>query len=129
MFSLFRKSQPRRPTAGIAHALVSEGLPPGMEPSTLAVVLQFGSYSGRRVNYFRVFDPIRVEERKLQVRTFSDLDASPELVIGSGHVEVDGVVVLTRRDRSQATSALVRDEADRSVHHDDEQFVFPDRPA
>jgi hypothetical protein len=44
-------------------ALASDGLPPGMQPSTLSVVQQHGSYSGRRVRYFREFDPIRVADR------------------------------------------------------------------
>src|ERR687886_1549351 len=99
MFSLFRKSQPRQLTAAMTQALVSDGLPPGMQPSTLSVVLQHGSYSGRRVSYFRVFDPIRVAERGLQVRQFTDLDAHPHLVLGSGHIEADGGVVLSKRQK------------------------------
>ena len=127
MFDWFRKSQPQRPTVGIAKALVSNGLPPGMDPSSLGLLLRHGSYAGRRVNYFRVFDPTRVAERNLQIRKFADLDASPELVIGSGHVEVDGMVVLSRRDGIYVTSTLIRDQADRAAHHDDEEFVFPDQ--
>ena len=129
MFSLFRKSQPRHLTAAMARALVSDGLPPGTEPSTLSVVLQHGSYSGRRVSYFRVFDPIRVAERGLQMQSFSNLDAYPDLVLGSGHVESDGAVVLSKRDRSRTTSTVVRSEADRSAHSDDERVVFPNRTA
>jgi hypothetical protein len=125
MFHLFQRSQPRHPTTGIAQALVRDGLPPGMDPLTLGLLLQRGSYSGRRVNYFRVFDPIRVAELNLKIRNFADLDASPDLVIGSGHVEVDGAVVLSRRERPVVSRTLIRDDADRSVHSDDEQFVFP----
>ena len=125
MFSLFRKSQPRQLTAAMTRALVSDGLPPGMQPSTLSVVLQHGSYSGRRVSYFRIFDPIRLAERGLQVQAFSDLDAHPDLVLGSGHVESDGAVVLSTRRDSQVTSTPVRSEADRSAHIDDERIVFP----
>src|ERR1051325_11400590 len=99
MFSIFRKSQPRRPTAALCRALVSDGLPPGMEASSLSVVERHGSYSGRRVTYFRVFDPIRVAERPVRVRGYADLDVHPDLVIGSGHVESDRAVVLTKRDR------------------------------
>src|SRR5919198_4092588 len=123
MFSLFRKSQPRQLTAAMTQALVSDGLPPGMQPSTLSVVQQHGSYSGRRVRYFRAFDPIRVAERGLQIRAFTDLDAHPDLVLGSGHVEADGAVVLSRRRESQVTSTPVRSEADRAAHTDDEQVV------
>src|SRR5689334_16486381 len=93
MFSLFRKSQPRPLTPALSQALVSDGLPPGMDPSSLSVVLEHGSYSGREVNYFRVFDPVRVAERHREVRRFTDLDTSPDLVIGSGHVEAGGAVV------------------------------------
>jgi hypothetical protein len=127
MFSLFRKSEPRRPTTALCKALVSDGLPPGMDPSTLGVMLQHGSYSGRRVTYFRVFDPIRISERAVHVQGFGDLDSYPDLVLGSGHIESDGAVVLSKRDRSQVTSSLVRNAADRSAHGDDEQFVFPNR--
>jgi hypothetical protein len=128
MFSLFRKSQPRHLTPALSHALVSDGLPPGMDPSSLSVVLDHGSYSGRNVDYFRVFDPVRVAERHLQVRRFTDLDTAPDLVIGSGHVEGGGEVVLSRRgDSTFARSTPVRAEVDRSDHPDDERVVFPDR--
>lgn len=127
MFNFFRRAQPRRPTTRIAQALVSNGLTPGVDPSRLGLVLRHGSYAGRGVNYFRVFDPTQVSERNLQIRRFADLDASPELVIGSGHVEDDGTVVLSRRDQTRAANTLVRDEADRSAHRDDDEFVFPDQ--
>ena len=128
MFSLFRKSQPRHLTPALSQALVGDGLPPGMDPSSLSVVLEHGSYSGRSVSYFRVFDPVRVAERHLQVRRFADLDTSPDLVIGSGHVEAGGAVVLSKRgDSKVARSTPVRSEADRSDHPDDERVLFPDR--
>ena len=127
MFSLFRKSQPQHPTAAMSRALVGDGLPPGIEPSTLLVTLQHGLYSGRRVSYFRVFDPIHAGDRFLQVRAFGDLDAHPDLVLGTGHVEADGAVVLTKRNRGQVMGTFVRNEADRSAHGDDEQFVFSKR--
>ena len=125
MFSLFRKSQPRQLTAAMTQALVSDGLPPGMQLSTLSVVLQHGSYSGRRVSYFRIFDPIRVAERGLQVQAFTDLDAHPDLVLGSGHIEADGSIVLSKRQKRQVTDTPIRSEANRAAHTDDEQIVFP----
>jgi hypothetical protein len=79
------------------------------------------------VSYFRAFDPIRVAERGLQVQAFTDLDAHPDLVLGSGHVESDGAVVLSKRHDSRVTGTPVRSEADRSAHTDDEQVVFPTR--
>lgn len=131
MFSMFRKSQSHQPTAAIARALTGDGLPPGMDPATLSVLQQSGSYSGRKVSYFRVFDPVRIAERSVKVNDFADLDGHPELVLGSGHVEKDGVVVLTRTDRPHpaTATAFARSEAIRADHNDDERFVFPDDKA
>ena len=129
MFNFFRKSQPRHPSAAIAQALVSDGLPPGMDSASLVVVEKRGSYSGRGVRYFRVFDPVRAAERAIEVRLFADLESHLELVLGSGHVEQNGAVVLSKRNPTQATHTFVRREADRSVHTDDEHFVFPDKTA
>jgi hypothetical protein len=117
--------QPRHPTAALAQALARDGLPPGIDPATLIVLEQRGAYSGRRVSYFRVINPDRTAERVIQVRVFGDLDDHPELIVGSGHVEQDGAVVLTRRDRGHSPAAPDRSEADRADHGDDEQFVFP----
>jgi hypothetical protein len=127
MFNMFRKSQSHQPTAAMAQALTTDGLPPGMDPSTLVVLHHNGSYSGRRVNYFRVFDPVRTAERSVKVKEFADLDSHPELVLGSGHVEQNGAVVLTRQDRAHSSVAFARSEADRADHGDDERFVFPDK--
>ena|SRR5579872_4942726 len=126
MFSVFRSSHPRNPTAQIARALAGCGLPPGMEPSTLSIVQQRGSYSGRKVDYFRAFDPIRVRERGLQIRNYTDLDAHPDLVLGSGHVEPDGLVVASVNRATGITEEVPdRSQADRSAHADDEEVVFP----
>ena len=126
MFSVFKRSHPQQPTTGMARALVDQGLPPGMDPATLSVVEQQGSYAGRRVKYFRVFDPVRANECAVQVRVFADLDAHSELVLGSGHVERDGAVVLSRREHAPASMASARYQADRAAHGDDARFVFPD---
>jgi hypothetical protein len=125
MFRLILNSRPRRPTPAMAAALMSDGLPPGMQPSTLAVVEEHGTYSGRRVNYFRVFDPIRVAERGLQIHRFTDLDRHPNLILGSGHLEHDGSVVLSKRGKPHPAETPTRSEANRSAHPDDEQIVFP----
>jgi len=109
----------------MAAALINEGLPPGMQPSTLSLVEEHGTYSGRRVNYFRVFDPIRVAERGLQIRRFTDLDRHPNLIIGPGHVEGDGSVVLSKQGKPHPAETPIRSEANRSAHPDDEQIVFP----
>ena len=125
MFRLISSSGPRPPTPAMAAALIGDGLPPGMQPGTLSVVEQHGTYSGRRVSYFRVFDPIRVSERGLQIRRFTDLDAHPSLVIGSGHLESDGGIVLSKREKLEAIATPMRSEASRAAHPDDEQIVFP----
>jgi hypothetical protein len=44
-----------------------------------------------------MFDPLRAAERHLDVRNFSDLDAYPALILKAGHIEPDGIVVITRR--------------------------------
>jgi hypothetical protein len=129
MLNVFKRSHREQPTAEMARALADEGLPPGMDPTTLRVLEQQGSYAGRRVKYFRVFDPVRAAERAVQVRVFADLDAHAELVLGSGHVEQDGAVVLSRRERTPLSTTHLRREADRAAHGDDERFVFPDRGA
>ena len=126
MFSLFRKSQPQHPVAAIVQAMTSDGVPSGTDPAKLSVLQQRGSYSGRKVSYFRVFDPVRVSERSIKVNEFGDLDTHPELVLGSGHVEQNGAVVLTRMGQTHSAGAFARSEAVRADHGDDERFVFPD---
>jgi hypothetical protein len=126
MFDFLRRSQHNQPMTAITAALGSNGLPPGMDPSTLVIMQQRGSYSGRQVSYFRVFDPVRAQERRVQVKTFGDLDSHPELVLISGHREQDGAVALTRRGPVvQAAATPARSQATRSEHADDEQIVFP----
>jgi len=111
--------------AAPAQALAQDGLPPGSDPATLIVLEQRGSYSGRRVSYFRVINPVRTGEGAIQGGVLSDLDNHPELIVGSGHVEQDGAVVLTWRDGGHSTAAPNRNAVDRADHGDDEQFVVP----
>jgi len=126
MFEFLRKSQPKPPIAAISAAFGSNGLPPGMDPATLVVMQQRGSYSSRKVNYFRVYDPVRATEQRVQVHGFSDLDSHPELVLISGHMEQDGTVALTRREPTlHAAATPARSQASRDSHTDDEQIVFP----
>jgi hypothetical protein len=125
MFDFFRKSQHNQPIAAISAAFGSNGLPPGMDPATLVVLQQRGSYSSRKVNYFRVYDPVRAGERRVTVHAFSDLDGHPELVLISGHLEQDGSVALTRREPNlEAAATPTRSQATRANHADDEQIVF-----
>ncbi len=125
MFRLIFNSRPRHPTPTMAAALISDGLPPGMQPATLSVVEQRGTYSGRRVSYFRVFDPIRVTERGLQIHRFTDLDRHPNLVLGSGHLESDGSVVLSKRGKPHPAESQISREVNHPTHSGDEQVVLP----
>ena len=129
MLRFFRRSHPNPPGRLVTQALAGGGLPAELDPATLSVVQQRGSYSGRRVTYFRVFDPTRNAERHVVIRRYTDLDACPELVVASGHIEQDGAVVLAKRERTDAPLAAERTGADRSGHADDEAIVFPKRTA
>jgi hypothetical protein len=128
MFNFFRKSHSHAPTKLIAQAMVKSGLAPGLDPATLGVVEQRGSYSGRQVTYFRVYDPAGVGEQSIEIRAYTDLDGHPDLIVGSGHIEKNGALVLSRReDDSTTTAAFSRSEAVQADHTDDEHVMFPDR--
>jgi hypothetical protein len=127
MLQFFRRSQSSKPTSAIQQALVQSGLPADIDPATLSVLQQQGSYSGRRVRYFRVFNPARSAERGITVQQFSDLDRHPELIVGSGHTEHDGAVVLSMRADAATHAGVSRTGADRALHADDDAVVFPVR--
>jgi len=123
MFSFWRRSQTTRPSPAIAKALAGAGLPPGLDPTTLEMVRQRGTYAGRKVDRFRVFDQAAAAVRATPVHTYVDLDSHPELVIRAGHVEHDGAVVLIRPAVYIASSLPARLVARHADHVDDEQFV------
>lgn len=60
--------------------------------ASLRVLEQRGRYSGRMVNFFRVFDPATGNVGGLEVRLFDNLDV--RRVLYSGHTENDGQIVL-----------------------------------
>jgi hypothetical protein len=98
MFDFVRRSRnPQQPTDAIADALNVDGLLSELDPWGLAVVARRGSFSGRPVRYFRIFSPTQAAAQAVIVSVFSDLDNHPSLVLGSGHVERDGAVVVTRQ--------------------------------
>jgi hypothetical protein len=97
---LKRSGEPVAITPALAEALVSSGLPDGTDSATLRMLQKRGGYSGRPVRYFRVFDPARAAEQDLKPRTFADLDNHPDLVVGSGHLERNGAVMLNRRTQA-----------------------------
>jgi hypothetical protein len=98
MFSFFRRPDSHVVTPALTEALISSGMPSGVDSAALRIVQKRGAYSGRPVRYFRVFDAARAAERAIEPRTFADLDLHPDLVLGSGHLERDGKVVLNRRN-------------------------------
>jgi hypothetical protein len=126
---LFHRSHLSQPTPAIQQALARQGLPGDMDLTTLSVVQRGGSYSGRKVQYFRLFDPGRSAERGIDVSQYADLDNHPELILGYGHLESDGAVVVSRRAPTPSTERpdASRINADRTVHTDDEAVVFPGR--
>ena len=109
MLNLFNRSQPRYPT--IRQALVQAGLSAAGDPARVAVLEKHGQYAGRRVNFFRAFKPGR-----------------QDLLLGSGHVEREGMVVVDSRSEPDGITP-VRKPANRADHADDERLVFWDAAA
>ena len=104
MFKFLNRPQPRYPS--IRQALVEAGLSAAGDPSLVAVVEKHGQYAGRGVNFFRAYK-----------------SGQRDLLLGSGHVEHDGSVVVNKQsDPERATP--VRNPANRVDHADDERFVF-----
>jgi hypothetical protein len=125
MFNFLRRSGPHELTATLRQALVDQGLPPGIDLGALSMVQQRGLYSGRSVGYSRVFSPAEAVQRGLQPRAFGDLDAHPELILGAGHVEHGGAIVLKRGQTRHAAPAMAGEQADLARHGDDGSSVFP----
>src|SRR5438105_6231773 len=92
VFNFLHRTAPRYPT--IRQTLVNAGLLSATDPDALTVLERHGCYSGRRVNFFRAFNPTHAIACAIPVRAFADLDAHRELVLRSGHVEHEGIVVL-----------------------------------
>ena len=109
MFNFFSRPQPRYPT--IRQALVEAGLSTAGDRTRITVVEKHGQYAGRRVNFFSAFEP-----------------AHQDRLLGSGHVELDGMVIVDRRSEPEG-AAPVRQPANRADHADDERLVFWDADA
>jgi hypothetical protein len=115
MFSFLRRSAPKSPTAAVCRALEEGGLPSSVtSASMLRVVESRGRYSNRKVTYIRGFAPVRAAERSLDVRGYKDLDAYQDLVLRSGHIEGDGVV-MSRRPSDGDAPGPIRTRAGRAV--------------
>jgi N-dimethylarginine dimethylaminohydrolase len=97
MFGFMHGSGSRSLSKAMRRALEKDGLPSGISSaSMLRVVQSAGRVSDRTVTFIRVFDPVRAAERAVDVRSFRDLDAQPGLILKAGHIESDGIVVITR---------------------------------
>ena len=114
MFSFFRNTASSKSSLAIQHALVQQGLPFGMSVDTLRVLTRKGNYAGRSVRYFLAFDADQAAQGGLTPRKFDELDAHPDLVIGSGHVERDGAISLTRRQPPRSAPSPRPTPADRA---------------
>ena len=106
MFDFFNRPQRRYPT--IRQALVQSGLAEAADPTRVALFEKHGNYAGRRVNFFRAFEP-----------------GHQDLPLGSGHVEHEGAVVVDNQP-AQEGAVPVREPANRATHTDDERLVFWD---
>jgi len=124
MFGLFRRPAPRPLTDAIRVAMDKDGLtPPVSDPSQLRMVESRGRYSDRKVTYFRVFDPTSAAQRSMNIQRYQDFDVFPGLVLRSGHVENDGVVILVKPVIVLTPAAPSRTNADRTQHSDDAHIV------
>jgi hypothetical protein len=124
MFGLFRRSAPRPLSDAIRIAIEKDGSNPAQsDPAQLRMVESPGRYSNRKVTYFRVFVPVLAAQQSLDVRRYDDLDQFQDLIVRSGHVERDGVVVLTRAVVVRPAQRPDRAHADRAMHADDAHIV------
>jgi hypothetical protein len=124
MFGLFRRPAPRPLTDAIRVAMEKDGLTaPVSDPSQLRMVESRGRYSDRKVTYFRVYDPTSAAQRSMNIERYQDFDVFPGLVLRSGHVENDGVVILVKPVIVLPGSAPSRTNADRTQHSDDAHIV------
>jgi hypothetical protein len=91
----------------------------------LRVVRSGGRVSDRKVTFIRVFDPVRAAERALDVRSFRDLDAQPGLILKAGHIEPDGIVVITRHAPAREVEMSVPMRTEQAVAGHGIPSVFP----
>jgi hypothetical protein len=109
MFNFFNRRQLRYPT--IRQALVEAGLSAASDSARIAVLEKHGQYAGRRVNFFRAFEP-----------------GHEDRLLGSGHVEREGTVIVDSRSEPEC-AAPVREPANPADHVDDERLIFWDADA
>jgi hypothetical protein len=97
MFGRFRRPAPRPLSDAILRAIEKDGLTPVVDnPSQLQMVESRGRYADRPVTYFRIFDPTSAAHAAVEIRRYQDFDVFAGRILGSGHVERDGTVVLSQ---------------------------------
>jgi hypothetical protein len=97
MFVRFRRPAPRPLSEAILRAIEKDGIAPAVSnPSELRMVESRGRYSDRAVTYFRIFDPTSSAHAAVGIHRYQDFDVFAGRILGSGHVERDGTVVLSR---------------------------------
>jgi hypothetical protein len=89
----------QKPTTGPLSAALTASLikEPGASvdgTAALSMIEERGSYAGRSVTWFRVFDPAAALAAGVAVRSFHDLDGLSG--VRTGHTERDGAIVLNR---------------------------------
>jgi hypothetical protein len=109
MFNFFNRPQLRYPT--IRQALVEAGLSAAGDSARISVLEKHGQYAGRRVNFFRAFEP-----------------GHEDRLLASGHVEREGMVIVDSRSEPEGATP-VRQPANSADHLDDEHIIFWDKDA
>lgn len=110
MFNLVDRSAARY--TRIRAALVQSGQADAGDFTRVALLENHAQYAGRRVTFFRAFEP-----------------GHQELVVGPGHVESEGLVVVDNLRPRQEGAPPARQAANRAKHADDEHLVFWDGAA
>lgn len=70
--------------------------------AALQCVVQRGSLGGLPVNFVRLCDRTMTHERRVNVKSYRDLDKHPELVLYEGHIFKEGIVHLKKRGATVA---------------------------
>ena len=71
--------------------------------ASLRLVEKTGRFSGRKVTFFRVFEPVAAKAAGLNEVHFDDLDAPTTLYYG--HTEKDGEIILSRGEWKPAVGS------------------------
>ena len=130
MFGFMRGSRSRTLSKAIRRAIEKDGLPSGIRSaSMLRMVQSCGRVSDRKVTFIRIFDPVRAAERALDIRSFRDLDAQPDLILKAGHIERDGIVVILRHTPARDIDVSGSTRADQVARGDGIPPVFREADA